>query len=211
MKSRYTAVFSLLTASALTLGACSRTDVAKQNTDDARMGAGDTAAARASQGSQVPGGDAAFQQAQQPMTASGGVIEDNKAHPIDPTALPTPSNSSQLPRPDLTQGGAQSGSLASEGPITLPPGRGQGSQIPGGQPPSQTPVGGESGNDTRRNSVVTALAGKPEFANVKVSIGSDGCVTLDGSVKTAEKKEEAAAIARGSSGMSCVVNRLAVR
>jgi osmotically-inducible protein OsmY len=204
---------ALLTITAMTVTGCSRTDVAKQ-TPAAEPGTEATAdQTTTGKGTQNPGGDPSFQQAQQPTTASGGVIQDNQAHPIDPSGLPTPSNSSQLPRPDLTQGGAaQGGSPVSDAPANVPQ-RGQGIQVPGGRPPSETPAGNPMGNgaDTRKSSVEGALHGKPGFEKVVVSIGNDGCVALNGSVKTKEKKEEATAIARGASGMSCVMNLLTLR
>jgi BON domain len=208
MTFRYRGLF-ILAAAGLALGACSSTDATKQANSEGRM---DTATAMAPTGTQNPGEDQSFQgnQMQRPVTASEAVIQATPAQPIDPSSLPTPSNSSQLPRPDLTQGG-QGGSPVSETPAQVPQ-RAQGAQNTSGRPVSEMPVGnqGSGGSDTRASSVEAALISRPGFQQVTVSIGGDGCVVLEGTVKTEPKKEEAAAIARGASGL-CVVNRIVVR
>ena len=209
MKSRTIRLSALFLATLVTLGGCSSSKVAPQATTTEPVPADVSQTTSPSQGTQQPGGDPS-------MGTSQGVIQNDGAHPIDPAAMSTPSNSSQPPRPDLNQGGTpQGGSPVSDSPVQLPPQRGQGTQTPGGRPPSESPAGDpasmQAQPDMRKSMVEAALRGKPGLENVTVMIGGDGCAMLDGTVKTAEKKEEAAAIARGALGGSCVVNRITVQ
>jgi hypothetical protein len=158
-------------------------------------------------GAQAPGGDQNAPASTQPM------VDDRPAHPIDPTQLQTPSNSAQLPRPDLTQGGAQQGSPLSDSPAGTPPTQNPGGmQVPGGSLPSDGPTGaGAASAEERKGSIETILHGKPGLENVFVTFGNDGCATLTGTVTSEAKKEEAAAIARGVGNAACIVNKVTVK
>jgi len=192
----------------LTLGACSRSDVAKQS-EPAAVNE-DASPSETTKNGMLPAG--------QPITEQqpGGPpieVDANAPKPVDPSQLPmTPSNA-PLPTPSMNApGGAQQvGAPPSESPAGTPPG-GVKTPTTVGRPVSEQPVGGMegAGSSALKNAVEAMLRSQQGFGGVTVLIGSDGCIILAGKVATPEKKEEAAAHTRGVAQGGCVMNRIEV-
>lgn len=197
---RFLSYSSLLTL--LTFAACARSEMAKQSkSDDADKSALQAPATPQPVTQQTPGEPA-------PMRDQV-VIQDGNPRAVDPQAAMTPSNA---PPPTMMAptGVQQVGAPPSESPAGTPPGGMTGSTS--GRPASEQPFGGQdgSGTDVRKRLVEAMLIGKEGFEQVSVIVGTDGCMILAGKVATAEKKEEAAALARGAMQGGCVMNRIEI-
>lgn len=203
MKSIYRFLSYISLVAFLTLSACSRSDIAKQPE-------GDEAKSEAAADMAQPQQQTITQQ--QPGGPPPVEVDANAPKPVDPSQLPmTPSNA-PLPSMNAPQGTQQVGAPPSESPAGTPPG-GTRAQNTAGRPISEQPVGGGMGEaelEARERMVETMLISQKGFENVKVDAGTDGCIHLTGKVATAEKKEEATALARGVVQGGCLMNRLEI-
>ena len=128
--------------------------------------------------------------------------------PSSPSAMP-----SEAPLPSSTASGS-SGPVSN--PSDQPAPRNDGAPSSAPLRPEDLPSagGGAPGPshtlDEQVALVRAVLASHRGLENVVPTGGSDGCITLTGTVATATRKNEAVALTRGTAGVRCVVDKMDV-
>ncbi len=92
----------------------------------------------------------------------------------------------------------------------LPSDAGSGGKLPSESDGQATSTGGGTGGSNRAALALSALRSEPGMEAVTVEETADGCIKLGGHVRTAEKKEQARAMAAGITRAGCVINQIEV-